>query len=68
MMFNAFSCVFMRFLLECQAGFSPRLVVLEYGENLPFMDDVLVRYTTLPTLSSSPLVEHMFAYAPALIK
>jgi hypothetical protein len=39
--------------MECQAGFSPRLVVLEYGENLPFMDDVLVRYTTLPTLSSS---------------
>lgn len=31
-----------------KAGFSPRLVVLEYGENLPFMDDVLVRYTTLP--------------------
>lgn len=33
-----------------QAGFRPRLVVLEYGENLPFMEDVLVRYTTLPIL------------------
>ena len=36
---------------DVQADFSPRLVVLEYGENLPFMEDVLVRYTTLPSLS-----------------
>lgn len=36
-----------------EAGFTPRLVVVEYGENLPFMEDVLVRYTSLPFLAAS---------------
>lgn len=36
-----------------EAGFTPRLVVVEYGENLPFMEDVLVRYTSLPILAAS---------------
>ena len=45
------SCVF---LLLCffsqEARFLPRLVILEYGESLPFMEDLLVRYSTLPSL------------------
>ena len=35
-----------------EAKYSPRLVVLEYGENLPFNVDLLVRYTPLPILGS----------------
>ncbi|CAK9080288.1 unnamed protein product, partial [Durusdinium trenchii] len=31
-----------------EARFLPRLVILEYGESLPFMEDLLVRYSTLP--------------------
>ena len=42
------------FLLLCffsqEARFLPRLVILEYGESLPFMEDLLVRYSTLPSL------------------
>ncbi|CAJ1337882.1 unnamed protein product [Effrenium voratum] len=30
------------------AGYSPRVVVLEYGENLPFAEDVLIRYSSFP--------------------
>ncbi|CAE7259134.1 unnamed protein product [Symbiodinium natans] len=31
-----------------QAGYSPRVVVLEYGENLPYTEDVIIRYTPFP--------------------
>ncbi|CAE8585262.1 unnamed protein product [Polarella glacialis] len=31
-----------------RAGYRPRVVVLEYGEHVPYQEDVFVRYTTLP--------------------
>ncbi|CAE7189108.1 unnamed protein product [Symbiodinium sp. CCMP2456] len=31
-----------------EAGYAPRVVVLEYGENLPYTEDVIIRHTTFP--------------------